>query len=245
MTDSRSSFHYFGANSGACVSYTDPQPEQIDCRDIALSLSRQCRGLGHDEASIAQHCLVTTFLMFDLNQRLSAPDQAVSLFHALFHDAHEAYTGDIPMPLKTTLRDMWMASIQETTQFAPAISDPIKIIETKLDHAIWRAFDLAPPTEEIRHLVKQSDKMAIALEMRDVMSSQRRQTFRDSGYKFLDPREDVSITILPSVQAEKAFMEGIELLTELKNAPNSEQQNRTLRPAFCKLAGLVQKQNYS
>lgn len=241
MTDFRSSFHYFGANSGACVSYTDPQPEQINFRDIALSLSRQCRGLGHDKASIAQHCLVTTFLMFDLNQRLSAPDQAASLFLALLHDAHEAYTGDIPMPLKTTLRDMWKGSIQETTQFAPAISDPIKIIETKLDQAIWRVFDLAPPTEEIRTFVNQCDKMAIALEMRDVMSSHRRQTFLDSGYSFLNPREDVSITILPSVQAEKAFMEGIELLTKLKDATNSAQHIRTLRPTFCKLAGLVQK----
>lgn len=240
MTDSHSSFHYFGANSGACVSYTDPLPEQIDCRDIALSLSRQCRGLGHDGASIAQHCLVATFLMFDLNQGLSAPDQAASLFHALLHDGHEAYTGDIPMPLKTTLRDMWIASIQETTQLAPTVSNPIKIIETRLDQAIWTAFSLGSPTEEIRALVKQCDNMAIALEMRDVMSPLRRQTFLDSGYIFLDPREDISIKILPPAQVEKNYLEGMAILRTLGTSA-SKKEIQKLHPSFRKFAGLIQK----
>ncbi len=239
MKDSRSLFHYFGANSGSCVSYTDPKPEQIDPQDIALSLSRQGRGLGHDAASIAQHCLIATFLMFDLCRNLPKPLRVVSLLHALFHDAHEAYTGDIPMPLKTTLRDMWAASIEkEEPQGDVLVFDPIKTVEIKLDRAIWGAFKLEPPTEEIRSRVRECDRMAIALEMRDVMSPARRQTFLASGYTFLDPRSDVFISVLSQPEAEQAYLEGMAILEELRNGRFLEKKNMDVRPIFRNFAGL-------
>lgn len=238
MHDSRAAFHYFGANSGACVSYTDPKPEQIDVGDLALSLSRQCRGAGHDAMSIAQHCLIATFTMFDAFTSLAQKQKILSLFHTLLHDAAEAYTADIPMPLKTTLRDLWAKSMRESLGDTEPVFDPFKIIENRLDHAIWQRFDLEEPDTEIAPLIKQCDGQAIALEMRDVMSSARRQTFLDSGYLFQTPREDVVIKILSQTKAQKNFTAALNHLCDKREQIPTRESLENLKRRFRSLAGL-------
>jgi hypothetical protein len=69
----------------------DPDPSQVDLRDIAHSLSMQCRFAGHSRwhYSVAQHSvLVARHLPSDL-----AP-------WGLLHDASEAYLIDLPRPVK-------------------------------------------------------------------------------------------------------------------------------------------------
>lgn len=67
----------------------DPIKEDICIKDIAHSLSNQCRFSGHvkDFYSVAQHCVYVSYLSED-----NLP--------GLLHDASEAYLVDIPKPLK-------------------------------------------------------------------------------------------------------------------------------------------------
>lgn len=236
MSDTRAAFHYFGTNSGQCVSYLDPKPEQISLDDIALSLSRQGRGVGHDSMSTAQHSLIVTHQMFDECER--KPDGFYgSLLRALFHDGAEAYTGDMPMPLKTLLRDMWrvQAPTGLDAQFVP---DPFKVIEARLNNAILHSLGLDVPKQEERDLIKRCDRKSIALEMRDVMSAARRETFEKSGYQFLAPREDLRIEVLPQGQAYYAFFEAAQTLLHLKDKPVKPRRVQHLKSAFLSYAGL-------
>jgi hypothetical protein len=72
----------------------DPRIEEIDIEDIAHALSMTCRFGGHclNFYSVAEHCC----LMYD-----KASDK--NKFHALMHDASEAYITDVPRPLKPSL----------------------------------------------------------------------------------------------------------------------------------------------
>lgn len=237
MSDTRAAFHYFGTNSGQCVSYLDPKPEQINLDDIALSLSRQERGVGHDSMSTAQHSLITMYQMFDECNNTTPNGFYGSLLRALFHDGAEAYTGDMPMPLKTLLRDMWRDQIPAVSdvQFIP---DPFKVIEARLNKAILHAFGLDVPNQEERDLIKRCDRKSIALEMRDVMSAARRETFEKSGYQFLAPREDLKIEVLPQAHAYYAFSEAATTLLHLKDKPVKPRRVQHLKSAFLFFAGL-------
>jgi hypothetical protein len=79
---------------GGRLHYRDPQPEDIDIKDIAHSLSQLCRFTGHCEPfySVAQHSVLVS--------------EEVPREHklaGLLHDAVEAYIGDIASPLKWEL----------------------------------------------------------------------------------------------------------------------------------------------
>lgn len=83
--------HWMQTFTGRQFFPLDPQPEDIDARDIAHALSLICRYGGHTVAfySVAEHCL--------LMSRAVAPEHAL---WALLHDAAEAYVGDMVRPLK-------------------------------------------------------------------------------------------------------------------------------------------------
>jgi uncharacterized protein len=68
---------------------------EIDIRDIAHSLSMQCRFNGHCEKfySVAEHCVLASEYVEDTEFALEA----------LMHDATEAYLCDIPTPIKAVL----------------------------------------------------------------------------------------------------------------------------------------------
>ncbi|PIZ81725.1 phosphohydrolase [Candidatus Pacearchaeota archaeon CG_4_10_14_0_2_um_filter_30_11] len=69
----------------------DPKSEEVDIKDIALSLAFQCRFNGHSNYfySIAQHSVIVS--------KIVSKDQASA---ALLHDAAETYIGDMVSPLK-------------------------------------------------------------------------------------------------------------------------------------------------
>jgi hypothetical protein len=77
----------------------DPRPEEIDIRDIAHSLSRQCRFTGHTKTfySIAQHCINVSSLL-----KSDGYNTNYQLF-GLLHDASEAYLTDVARPVKPYL----------------------------------------------------------------------------------------------------------------------------------------------
>jgi hypothetical protein len=81
--------------TGQYVNVVDPKPETIIIKDIAHSLSLQCRFGGHlkSKYSVAQH---------SIDVCLGVKDRKLKL-QAIMHDASEAYLMDIPSPLKRHL----------------------------------------------------------------------------------------------------------------------------------------------
>lgn len=100
--------------SGRHFDFADPQPDQIDIRDIAHALANEARFNGHTRRfySVAQHSAGVS--------QIVPPEHALE---GLLHDASEAYCKDIPLPLKLMLPDY-------------------KAIERRVDAAIRARFGL-------------------------------------------------------------------------------------------------------
>lgn len=84
-------------NSGNYFNYLDLENNTIKIEDIAASLSKIPRWLGHTNTfySVAQHCCWC-------HDNINNPELKLD---ALLHDATEAYLSDIPSPLKKLLPD--------------------------------------------------------------------------------------------------------------------------------------------
>jgi uncharacterized protein len=80
--------------SGAFFNYNDPGSSDVTIEDIAHALSNVCRFAGHVSHfySVAQHAV---------NCSLIVPEEHA--FSALMHDTAEAFTNDLPTPLKTAI----------------------------------------------------------------------------------------------------------------------------------------------
>lgn len=95
---------WFGATvietaSGLKYDFRHPTAEQVTLSDIAHALSHTCRFGGHTERfySVADHSVYVSELV-----EASTGSRHMAL-HGLMHDAHEAYLGDVPKPLKNLL----------------------------------------------------------------------------------------------------------------------------------------------
>lgn len=77
--------------SGAMFDYNNPEKSNVQIEDIATALSNVCRFAGHVHYfySVAQHSVNAS--------RIVIPEYA---FDALMHDTAEAFTNDLPTPLK-------------------------------------------------------------------------------------------------------------------------------------------------
>lgn len=128
--------------SGRQIDYEDPSPDDIHIVDIATALSRECRYVGHASHfySVAQHSVLCS--------RIVPQELAIE---ALLHDAAEAYTKDLPTPLKRMLPDY-------------------KVIEARFDRAIRVHFGLP---EEPSPGMKEADNILLVTEVRDLFPAGR------------------------------------------------------------------------
>lgn len=80
--------------SGHMFNYWDPDAGIVEIGDIANALSNVCRFAGHIPQfySVAQHAVNTSLIV--------VPEHA---FSALMHDTAEAFTNDLPTPLKAAV----------------------------------------------------------------------------------------------------------------------------------------------
>lgn len=126
--------HCIRTYSGKYLDYTNPKPEMIDIRDIAVALSRIPRFAGHTRQflSVAEHSINCYEKVYQVSH---AEDTKRMDRTALLHDASEAYCMDIPYPLKQLLPDY-------------------HAIESRVMYAIAEKFDLIYPLPAI---VKQAD----------------------------------------------------------------------------------------
>lgn len=93
---------WIGTYSGKKYFPTDPDPADVDIKDIGRSLSKMCRFGGHSKwfYSVAEHSIHVS--------RVVPPQFALQ---GLLHDATEAYCVDVPRPLKVQLTNY--ADIEE------------------------------------------------------------------------------------------------------------------------------------
>lgn len=86
--------HWISLLSGGKFNYNKPEESDVTLDDIASALSNICRYSGHLPRfySVAQHLVNTSHLVSE--------DLA---FTALMHDTAEAFTNDLPTPLKWAL----------------------------------------------------------------------------------------------------------------------------------------------
>lgn len=109
----------------------DPDPEQIDIRDIAHALGMQCRYNGHVHRfySVAEHCV-----------HVSAIVPREHALWGLLHDGTEAYVGDMIRPLKLHMPDyvavedavMEAIAVRFGLSGAPHMPDEVKAADTQV-----------------------------------------------------------------------------------------------------------------
>ena len=132
-------------HSNKILFYEQPDPDSITIEDISIALSRQVRWGGHGEFfySVAQHSLYVAGQVSMENR-----------IYGLLHDAHEAYTGDIPAPLKKLL--------------GPRILE----VEDTLQRAIYEALGIEWPSAEAQADVSKADKSLLAPEYAELFDEQ-------------------------------------------------------------------------
>jgi len=129
--------------SGKKVDLLEPNASQISIKDIAVSLSRQCRFNGHSVRfySVAEHSI-----------RMSNEMPWAFKLQALLHDAAEAYVGDLISPIKWELpkfkkmEDRIYSVIAEKYQLPLKIQDTIKEADMRMLATEKR--DLMPQCED-------------------------------------------------------------------------------------------------
>lgn len=96
--------------TGRQLDYVNPEIDSISRIDIAMALDRMPRFHGNlnVDYTVADHCLNLAEIM---------PPEPFFKLQALLHDAAEAYTMDIPAPLKKLLGDKLMR-IERTLECA-------------------------------------------------------------------------------------------------------------------------------
>lgn len=135
--------------AGLWFDFADPRPEHIDLDDIATALARVCRFGGHvpRHCSVAEHACLVSWLVVEAGH----PELALPALH---HDDHEAYTGDLPTPLKNALEDAGV--------YRPMVDSIDQAIGTQLD---------IDPTEFHHPAVVAADELALRMEAARVKQS--------------------------------------------------------------------------
>ncbi|WP_413943062.1 HD family phosphohydrolase [Bdellovibrio sp. HCB-162] len=126
--------------SGNRFNILNPNPDAVKIEDIACALARQARFNGHTRFfySVGQHSCLGAEV---------SPTKEIAL-HMLFHDATEAYIGDLVSPVKALLPDF-------------------EIIESRIHWAISQKFNMEYPLPKV---VKQIDRRLLATEVRDLIT---------------------------------------------------------------------------
>lgn len=158
-----------GTVTGKLFSFLDPDPAEICLEDIAHGLSNLCRFNGQSSAfySVAQHA--------ELVSRLCNTKDAL---WGLFHDAAEAYLGDVVSPIKRNLGMEKYRLAEEVVMRAVAERYGLPWE----DHS--DAEDKSGPEPMS---VKLADRLAVYLELRDVMNTDAMK------YGYRVDRPDLSI----------------------------------------------------
>ena len=158
----------------------EPDPLEIRIEDLAFALAHINRYNGHAGAySVAQHSVLA------LHAAEALTDNAGIRRAALLHDAHEAYTGDVPSPIKRVLGPAWRG------------------FEARHERAVRRRFGVL---ETLPIVVGEIDLRLLVTERRDLLGGLE---VRPWGID-LEPYEDLRITRWSPEAARRAFLGACE-----------------------------------
>lgn len=95
------STYWLQTRSGQMFDCASPNELIVDIEDVAAGLSKLCRfnGQCREFYSVAEHSLRVSYLV--------EGEGVECELYALLHDAHEAYVGDVPTPLKRFLGSVY------------------------------------------------------------------------------------------------------------------------------------------
>ena len=173
---------YITTYSGIHFTPTDPDPSQIEIRDIAHSLSLLCRANGHFKYfyTVAQHSLACAL-------EAKARNHSVRVqLGCLLHDAAEAYVSDVTRPIKALL-----------PEYLP--------IEDRLFDAIMEKYLGSGLTEDEREKVFEIDDDMLSLEFLEIMPEKLNDRYRKLQAEIRPHREDEK-------DVERQFLELFENL---------------------------------
>lgn len=191
--------------SGRTLSVFNPSPAAISIHDIADHLAKICRFAGAASAfySVAQHSVMVANLVANHGPR--------AMLYALLHDAHEAYVGDIPQPMKVAI---------ETRLMQAGFSCPIRAITDGIDRAIHAHVGLPPDIPpDIRRVIHDADMRALATEKRDLMAD----TVEWPG---LPAPWRGAIKPWPWPKAQERFLTAFDDIATMANLPTSHHHAR-------------------
>ncbi|MEJ7824940.1 MAG: hypothetical protein WKF48_05900 [Solirubrobacteraceae bacterium] len=140
-----------------------PDPATLSLRDVARGLAYTCRYGGHvkNYYSVAEHSVLVRDL---LRWQGGSPDV---LRAALFHDAAEAYLGDVVAPLKWALRRQSIAQdAHYMGGWPPDVAghrSPYDVLEDRMEGAIVLRFGLDPAALQSPDL-RAADMWALRIE---------------------------------------------------------------------------------
>lgn len=133
---------YMMTQGGRRFHFLDPDPACIDFGDIAYALHHINRYTGHaGPYSVAQHSV----RVMRRARELGADKATVK--HALMHDAHEAYIGDVSSPLKIAIGFEW------TKIEAKAMAVVAEVFDLRGDMSIIHLADRQVTHAEARHFL--------------------------------------------------------------------------------------------
>lgn len=153
--------YWVQTRSGRAVDLLDTKPEQIYAEDLAVQLARIPRWNGAtigrpDEVyPVAMHSVLVSML-------LPADASPALKLVALLHDAHEAYTGDMPSPVKWAIRHVLRRN--------GCAVDPFRYISDMVQDAVLRAVGFEHVLCAWHDAIKTADMLALALEDRYLMA---------------------------------------------------------------------------
>lgn len=151
--------------SGAEVSLLDPHPGQIRLQDIVHALSRIPRFNGHtivgQPYSVAQHSVNVAFEVQRIAEQEMGKGHAPErlLRAALFHDAHEAFVGDVPSPIKWAMQQI----------NGPTTMSAFDQINLLFEQAVATRFAFNDLSMAERAVIKKADLTVLKAEVRDLM----------------------------------------------------------------------------
>lgn len=177
--------NWIGLLSGARFNYNKPEESDVTLDDLASALSNICRFSGHLPCfySVAQHLVNTSRIV---------PDRLA--FDALMHDTAEAFTNDLPTPLKWAFPDF-------------------KLLEAQIESAMAKKFGFNFPYDPV---IKEADTQMLLFEKKYVKLDNR--SWPNYDHIKLDETKLELIDLKPwqSVRAKREFLERFEELTRGK-----------------------------
>jgi hypothetical protein len=158
-----------------------PDPGDIRLPDIAAGLAHSCRFGGQCKAfySVAHHSL-------HVSREFSGEQPRLQLI-GLFHDAGEAYIGDVPRPLKVE-------------------HDAFRRVEGEILDAVWASFGIDPPTADEWERVMAADDRLLAYEANNILE--------DGGWAEQPPDLEYDLQSEPIDGVHEQFLSRSETLMD-------------------------------